>query len=99
MMRVLVAGGSGVIGRAVVSTLVARGHQVSATTTDPRSWDSCSGSAPRGCTARRDGDDLLRRLAGGVDHHWVPGAGQPVGVHRANPRSTYPGSRASPSGA
>jgi nucleoside-diphosphate-sugar epimerase len=34
-MRVLVAGGSGVIGRAVVSALVARGHQVSATTTDP----------------------------------------------------------------
>jgi nucleoside-diphosphate-sugar epimerase len=35
MMRVLVAGGSGVIGRGLVSELVARGHQVSATTTDP----------------------------------------------------------------
>jgi nucleoside-diphosphate-sugar epimerase len=34
-MRVLVAGGSGVIGRGLVSALVARGHQVSATTTDP----------------------------------------------------------------
>jgi len=34
-MRVLVTGGSGVIGRGVVSALVARGHQVSATTTDP----------------------------------------------------------------
>jgi len=34
-VRVLVAGGSGVIGRGVVSALVARGHQVSATTTDP----------------------------------------------------------------
>ena len=34
-MRVLVAGGSGVIGRRVVSALVARGHQVVATTTDP----------------------------------------------------------------
>jgi uncharacterized protein YbjT (DUF2867 family) len=33
-MRVLVAGGSGVIGRVVVSALVARGHQVSATTAD-----------------------------------------------------------------
>jgi uncharacterized protein YbjT (DUF2867 family) len=33
-MRVLVAGVSGVIGRGVVSALVARGHQVSATTTD-----------------------------------------------------------------
>jgi nucleoside-diphosphate-sugar epimerase len=33
-MRVLVAGGSGVIGRGVVSALVAGGHHVSATTTD-----------------------------------------------------------------
>jgi nucleoside-diphosphate-sugar epimerase len=33
-MRVLVAGGSGVIGRGLVTALVARGHQVSATTTD-----------------------------------------------------------------
>jgi nucleoside-diphosphate-sugar epimerase len=33
-MRVLVAGGSGVIGRGLVSALVTRGHQVSATTTD-----------------------------------------------------------------
>jgi nucleoside-diphosphate-sugar epimerase len=33
-MRVLVAGGSGVIGRGLVSALVARGHQVNATTTD-----------------------------------------------------------------
>ena len=34
-MRVFVAGGSGVIGRCLVPRLVARGHQVSATTTDP----------------------------------------------------------------
>jgi nucleoside-diphosphate-sugar epimerase len=34
-MRVLVTGGSGVIGRGVVAALVARGHQVDATTTDP----------------------------------------------------------------
>src|SRR4051794_1175065 len=34
-MRILVAGGSGVIGRGLVPALVARGHQVSATTTDP----------------------------------------------------------------
>jgi len=33
-MRVLVAGGSGVIGRALVPLLVTRGHQVTATTTD-----------------------------------------------------------------
>jgi nucleoside-diphosphate-sugar epimerase len=34
-MRVFVAGGTGVIGRRLVPQLVARGHQVTATTTDP----------------------------------------------------------------
>src|SRR5512132_176404 len=34
-MRVFVAGGSGVIGRRLVPQLVARGHQVTATTTSP----------------------------------------------------------------
>ena len=34
-MRVFIAGGSGVIGRALVPQLVARGHEVDATTTDP----------------------------------------------------------------
>lgn len=34
-MRVFVAGGTGVIGRRLVPYLVARGHQVTATTTDP----------------------------------------------------------------
>ncbi|WP_420541864.1 NAD-dependent epimerase/dehydratase family protein [Rubrobacter calidifluminis] len=34
-MRVFVAGGSGVIGRRLVEQLVVRGHQVTATTTDP----------------------------------------------------------------
>ena len=34
-MRVFVAGGSGVIGRRLVPQLVARGHQVTATTTNP----------------------------------------------------------------
>src|SRR5829696_5685324 len=35
VMRVFVAGGSGVIGRRLVPQLVARGHQVTATTTGP----------------------------------------------------------------
>ena len=35
MMRVFVAGGSGVLGRRLVPQLVARGHQVTATTTGP----------------------------------------------------------------
>jgi len=34
-MRVFVAGGTGVVGRRLVSQLVARGHQVTATTTSP----------------------------------------------------------------
>src|SRR5215204_6849097 len=35
VMRVFVAGGTGVIGRRLVPQLVARGHQVTATTTGP----------------------------------------------------------------
>src|SRR5438132_4910096 len=34
-MKVFVAGGTGVVGRRLVSQLVARGHQVTATTTHP----------------------------------------------------------------
>ena len=34
-MRVFVAGGTGVIGRRLIPRLVARGHQVTATTSDP----------------------------------------------------------------
>ncbi|MDQ2845128.1 MAG: NAD(P)-dependent oxidoreductase [Actinomycetota bacterium] len=39
-MRVFVAGGTGVIGRRLVPQLVARGHQVTATTTGPGKWGS-----------------------------------------------------------
>src|SRR5919199_1372251 len=35
VVRVFVAGGTGVVGRRLVPQLVARGHQVTATTTDP----------------------------------------------------------------
>jgi len=38
-MRVFVAGGSGVLGRRLVPQLVARGHQVTATTTNPAKLD------------------------------------------------------------
>ncbi len=39
VMRVFVAGGTGVIGRRLVPQLVARGHQVTATTTSPGKFD------------------------------------------------------------
>ena len=45
-MRVFVAGGSGVLGQRLVPQLLARGHQVTATTT----------SAATGSGARNDGD-------------------------------------------
>jgi nucleoside-diphosphate-sugar epimerase len=38
-MRVFVAGGTGVLGRRLVPQLVARGHQVTATTTSPAKLD------------------------------------------------------------
>jgi nucleoside-diphosphate-sugar epimerase len=40
VMRVFVAGGTGVIGRRLVPQLVARGHQVTATTTSAARLDS-----------------------------------------------------------
>ena len=46
-MRVFVAGGTGVVGRRLVPQLVARGHQVTATTTSPASWGCWSSWAPR----------------------------------------------------
>ena len=39
VMRVFLAGGTGVLGRRLVPQLVARGHQVTATTTDPGKLD------------------------------------------------------------
>ena len=49
VMRVFVAGGTGVIGRRLVPQLVARGHQVTATTTSahnqPRRFGSPAGSS------------------------------------------------------
>ena len=46
VMRVFVAGGTGVIGRRLVPQLVARGHQVTATTTSAASWACWSSWAP-----------------------------------------------------
>jgi nucleoside-diphosphate-sugar epimerase len=42
-MRVFVAGGSGVVGRRLVPQLVGRGHQVTATTTNPAKLDLLKG--------------------------------------------------------
>jgi len=47
-MRVFVAGGSGVVGRRLVPQLVARGHQVTATTTNPAKLDMLQGMGADG---------------------------------------------------
>lgn len=47
-MRIAVAGGSGVLGRGSVSQLVARGYQVTASTTNP---DKLAGVAELGAKA------------------------------------------------
>ena len=49
-MRVFVAGGTGVIGRRLVPQLVARGHQVTATTTN---------AAKLGLLAQLDADGIV----------------------------------------
>ena len=46
-MRVFVAGGTGVIGRRLVPQLLARGHQVTATTTSAGKLGCWSRWAPR----------------------------------------------------
>lgn len=43
-MRVFVAGGTGVVGKRLVPQLLARGHQVTATTTNPRKRDALGGN-------------------------------------------------------
>ena len=52
VMRVFVAGGTGVVGRRLVPQLVARGHQVTATTTSAAKLDLLE---PAGRRGRRDG--------------------------------------------
>ncbi len=51
-MRVFVAGGTGVLGQRLVPQLVARGHQVTATTTSAAKLDAVGAAGRR---RRRDG--------------------------------------------
>ena len=62
VMRVFVAGGTGVMGRRLVPQLVARGHQVTATTTSPAKLGLLE---QLGCWVRTS-DLLLVREKGGV---------------------------------
>jgi nucleoside-diphosphate-sugar epimerase len=54
-MRVFVAGGTGVVGRRLVPQLVARGHQVTATTTSPAKLGLLAQLGAVGRSWRRDG--------------------------------------------
>ena len=58
-MRVFVAGGSGVIGRRLVPQLVARGHEVTATTTSEAKLGTLADK--EGLTAHRASVDLRVR--------------------------------------
>jgi nucleoside-diphosphate-sugar epimerase len=55
VMRLFVAGGTGVMGRRLVPQLVARGHQVTATTTSAAKLGLLE--QLRGCASRRVWDD------------------------------------------
>jgi nucleoside-diphosphate-sugar epimerase len=85
-MRVFVAGGTGVIGRRLVPQLVARGHTVTATTTDPGKLDllarlGAEGVLMDGLDARSVEQAVVAARPDSVVHEMtaisVPHAGQP----------------------
>ena len=57
-MRVVVAGGSGLIGRALVGSLLADGHEVTVLTRDP---DRARKRLPAGCEIRNGTVAVIRR--------------------------------------
>jgi nucleoside-diphosphate-sugar epimerase len=64
-MRVFVAGGSGVLGRRLVPQLVARGHQVTATTTSAAKLDAVRGLGAEGVVMDGlDADSVMAAVAG-----------------------------------
>jgi nucleoside-diphosphate-sugar epimerase len=63
-MRVLVAGGTGVVGRRLVPQLVARGHSVVATTRDPAKLDALAALGAEGVVMDGlDGDSVAAAVA------------------------------------
>ncbi|HZA30967.1 MAG TPA: NAD(P)-dependent oxidoreductase [Propionibacteriaceae bacterium] len=90
VMRVFVAGGTGVIGRRLVPQLSARGHQVTATTTDPAKLDllaqlGADGVVMDGLNAMSVGEAVAAARPDAIVHQMtaisVPHAGKPDMKH------------------
>ncbi len=81
-MRVFVAGGTGVMGRRLVPQLVARGHQVTATTTGPAKlgWleqQGADGVVMDGLDAVSVGEAVAKAQPDAIVHEMTAIAGQP----------------------
>jgi nucleoside-diphosphate-sugar epimerase len=92
-MRVFVAGGTGVLGRRLVPQLVARGHQVTATTTSAAKLNLLAQLGADGIVM--DGLDAMRYPSwrqGFRDGLIVPAAGRATGesAHRTHGRRDRP---------
>lgn len=82
VMRVFVAGGSGVLGRRLVPQLVARGHQVTATTTTPGKLDllrqlGADGVVMDGLDAAAVGEAVAKARPDVIVHQMTAIAGKP----------------------
>src|SRR5579859_2730723 len=94
-MRVFVAGGSGAIGKQLVPALVAAGHQVTATTRNPRNTASLGAAGVGRVIAQSYAGWPNARTGGPVKTEDDPlDANPPAGQRRLPPRpSSAPGRR------
>ncbi len=91
-MRVFVAGGTGVIGRRLVPQLVARGHQVTATTTSATKLDlladlGAEGVVMDGLSAMAVGEAVARAAPDAIVHQMTALSG----AHAGKPNLRNPG--------
>ena len=85
-MRVFVAGGAGVVGRPLVAQLVARGHEVTATTTGPAKLDllaqlGADGVVMDGLDAVSVGEAVAKARPDAIVHQMTAIAGKPDMKH------------------